>query len=338
MNKNKIVSIFLIGILLISSVGVVQADGAKDKDKDKDKEKKHPQKVVFKVEQMTIHNWSFVVGPDETPDRTVFVGPHSIKDKTFHLNANKLMKADSASEVAAVPAKKKAMAKAKKEVKRKKGETVRICFRNIRIQNVKVIVKLPEKMPNDMSKKKLVSSSEWQSLTSGDKQLPSYHITVERLSIEKWSFVVGPDETPDETITLGDVTLKDRTFSVDSSSMEDKQSMAAVKSVRDQVKEKMAKKGVKKDKTYRVIIQNIEIRNVKLVFGDSGEGDTPGETTTTTTTTTTEEDTSTTTTDSSDDGSGGDETTTESNGQPGFGVATAVVALLGAALLARRRQ
>ncbi|WP_227357564.1 PGF-CTERM sorting domain-containing protein [Haladaptatus salinisoli] len=329
-------SIFLVGILLVSAFGVVQADGAKDKDKGKDKEKKHPQKVVFKVEQLTIHNWSIVVGPDEKPDRTVFVGPVSIKDKTYRVNAKKLAKADSLSEVASVPAKQKAVAKAKKSVKRKKGETVRICFKNIRIQNVKVIAQLPNKMPDDVSREELISSAEWQSLTSEDSQLPSFHITIERLSIEKWSFVVGPDETPDETITLGDVTLKDRTFSVGSSTKEDKQSMAAVKSVRDQVKEKMAKKGVKKGKTYRVIIQNIEIRNVKLVFGDSGEGEDPGETTTTTTTTTTAEE-DTTTTDSSDGGSGGDETTTESNGQPGFGVATAVVALLGAALLARRR-
>ena len=347
LNNNKLVSVFLVGLLLVSAFGVVQADSVQKKNN-----KMHPQKSVFEVEQMTIHNWSFIVGPDDTPDRTVYVDPVSISDKTFHLNSKNWMDAGGMANLAATPAKKQAMTQAKDDVQRKKGETVRICIKRIEINNVKIVAKLPEKMPKDMQS----MSSDEGSTMSDASQLPSYQITIHRMDIKKWSFIVGTDDTPDDTITLGNVTLEDRTIPLGPSAMKDKRSMAMMQSVDEQVKSGMMKQGAKKGSTYRIIIQNIHLHDVKLVAGNSDEmNDSDGNQSTTETTqtttqkTTTTEEGMTTTTDqgmttttagsSEDSGSGSDDTnSSDSSGQPGFGIIVSVIACLAAAFLATRKQ
>lgn len=340
MNKSKILSIFLVGILITSAFGVVQADNGKDKGKDGNK---HAQKVVFEVEEMTIHNWSFYVGPDDTPDRTVYVDPVSIKDKTFKLDAKKMMKGGGMSEMAAMPAKEQAMAQAKKGIDRKKGETIRICIKSIEVKNVKVVAKLPKMTPGMMQK----MSSDQQSSMSDAPQLPSYKITIHRMDIDRWSFVVGAGE-PKKTITLGDLTLEDKTIPLGGSSMDDQQSSPAMQSVQKQVQDGMMKKGAKMGSTYRIVVQNIHLKDVTLAAGDSGEMDDSEDTQTTTTeeemttteddkTTTTEEEMTTTEEASDGSGSGNDEDQTSNDGgQPGFGIGIAVIACLAAALLATR--
>ncbi|MFH5801181.1 PGF-CTERM sorting domain-containing protein [Haladaptatus sp. CMAA 1911] len=339
MNKSKILSIFLVGILITSAFGVVQADNGKDKGKDG----KHAQKAVFEVEKMTIHNWSFYVGPDDSPDRTVYVDPVSIKDKTFKLNAKKMMKGGGMSEMAAMPAKKKAMAQAKEGIDRKKGETIRICIKSIEVENVKVVAKLPKMTPKMMQK----MSSDQQSSMSDAPQLPSYKITIHRMNIDRWSFVVGAGE-PKKTITLGDVSLEDKTIPLGGSSMDEQQSSPAMQSVQKQIQDGMMKKGAKMGSTYRIVIQNVHLKDVTLAAGGSDEMDDSEDTQTTTTDeemtttedekkTTTEEEMTTTEDSSNEGGSGSDgEETTNSSGQPGFGIGIAVIACLAAALLATR--
>lgn len=337
-NNTKLVSVFLVGLLLVSAFGVVQADDGHKEGKDG---KMHPSKAVFEVEQMAIHNWSFYVGPDDTPDRTVYVDPVSISDKTFQVNAKALMNGGGMGNLAAMPAKKQAKELAKDNIQRKKGETVRICIKRIEINNVKVVAKLPEKMPKDMQS---LSSSQ-QSTMSEAPQLPSYQITIHRMNIKRWSFIVGSDDTPDKTITLGDVSLEDQTIPIGQSAMKDKRSMAAMQSLNQQVKNGMMKKGAKMGSTYRIVIQNIHLHDIKFVAGNSdGMDDSDGTKSTTQTTTqkttTTEQGMTTTTADSSEDsGPGGDDSdSSNSSGQPGFGIVTAVIACLGAALLASRKE
>ncbi|WP_266081685.1 PGF-CTERM sorting domain-containing protein [Haladaptatus caseinilyticus] len=342
MSKRKIVSIFLVGILVISAIGIGQASmPTKAEDKNKNPQ---PQKMTLQVEEVTVHNWSFTVGPDDSVDRTVYVDPISIKNKKYKVDLKKLAKADDMSGLATMPAKKQAQAQAKQNVNIKEGETVRICIKKIHIENVDVMVKLPKQMPNS----KKMSNAQMASM---DSDKPGYMVTINKLSINKWSFIVGPKKKPDETITIGDVTVKDRVIHVGSSDSNDEKSAAAMESIRKQIKGKMAEKGVKKGKTYRVIIQNINIENVTFVFGNPENIDVPEDGTTTTEETTTEEDTSeedmttteegdTTTTTTSSEGSNGDDgsETTNNGGQPGFGVGIALLALLGVGFLAVRRE
>lgn len=340
-------SIFLVGILLISAIGVGQASLPTNVE-NKEKKDKHPQpqKINLQVEQVTVHNWSFTVGPDDSVDRTVFVDPVTIKDKKFKVDLKKLGKSGDMSDLATMPAKKQAEAYAKKNVDTKEGETVRICIRKIHIENVNVMVKLPKQMPNSMQ------TSETQ-MSSMDSDKPGYMVTINKLSIDKWSFVVGPKKKADETIKLGEISVKDRVIHVDSSNP-DEESAAVMDSIEKQVKQKMAEKGAKKGQTYRVIVQNVNIENVTFVFGNPENIDVPEdpeETTTEEDTTTSEEgdttttseegDMTTTTTSSSgsdgDNGDDGSETTNE-EGMPGFGIGVALLALLGVGFLAARRE
>ncbi|GAA0240910.1 hypothetical protein GCM10009000_065680 [Halobacterium noricense] len=308
-----------------------------DKDK-KDKKDKLPQKINLQVEKVTVHNWSFTVGPDDSVDRTVFVDPVTIKDKKYKVDLKKLGKSDDMSDLATSPAKKQAEAYAKKNVDIKEGETVRICIKKIHIENVNVMVKLPKQTPNSLQ------MSEAQ-VPSMDSDKPGYMVTINKLSIDKWSFVVGPKKKADKTITLGDISVKDRVIHVDPSNPDNKETRAVKESIEKKVKEKMAKKGAKKGQTYRVIIQNVNVENVTFVFGNPENIDVPKDPGTTTeedTTTSEEGDTTTTTTSSSgsdgDNGDDGSETTTNEEGMPGFGFGVALLALLGVGFLAVRRD
>lgn len=352
MSKSKIVSIFLVGILLISAIGVGQASmPSKVEDKNEKDKNPQPQKINLQVEQVTVHNWSFTVGPDDSVDRTVYVDPVTIKDEKYKVDLKKLAKADDMSDLSTMPAKKQAEAYAKENVDIKEGETVRICIKKIHIENVNVMVKLPKQTPNSMQ------MSEGQ-MTSMDSDKPGYMVTINKMSIDKWSFVVGPKKKADKTIKLGDISVKDRVIHVDPSNP-DEESAAVMDSIEKQVKQKMAEKGAKKGQTYRVIVQNVNVENVTFVFGNPENIDVPEdpeETTTEETTTeedTSEEDTTTseegdmteTTTSSSgsdgDDGDNGDDgsdETTNEEGMPGFGVGIALLALLGVGFLAARRE
>ncbi|WP_433630362.1 PGF-CTERM sorting domain-containing protein [Halomicrococcus sp. NG-SE-24] len=358
----KFLSILLAGMLCVSAFGVVQAGDTANVSEKKEKPTP-PDEFIIEAKEVTMENWSFVIGPDQEVDRTVTIEETTIKNKEFTISLKKLAQKPSMMETAMMPAKKQAQKQAKKQIKRKKGETVRIRIKSVKIRNVAIVVDLPDKMSKMKQLAKKMQKSHKKHMAS-DKKGPkaNYRLKIEEMHIDKWSFVVGTDRTPEKTLTFGDFTMKDRVIRPAQLVAGDQQS---------KMLEKMGGNSDMPNKnvgTYCVLIQNVHIENVTILFGNAKMPDTPDESeptedgkttdcncedggenghsdTTTTADDGSETGDSTTTTDESteDDGNGSDEsttteTTTSSSGQPGFGVAVSLIAILSAAFLAYRRE
>lgn len=282
MNKRKILSILLVSMLCASTFGVVQAVGTDNTPVEKETTSP-PDQFVLEIDKMTIENWSFVVGPDEKVDRTVIISDISVKNKEYTVPLDEIAQNESMMQSAMAPAEQQAQAQAKQQTSIKEGETVRIRIKDIHIQDVSIIVDLPDDMSTMNQMAKAISQSQANQMansssnteTSSQSQ-PSYRFKIEQMHIDKWAFVVGTDSTPDKKITIGDFTLKDRVINTNKLAQSDQQSMDS-RNIMAGLGSNSTSMASSDFGTYCVIIQNIHIENVTFLFGGAGTPDNPGE-------------------------------------------------------------
>ncbi|NEU55446.1 hypothetical protein [Halorussus sp. MSC15.2] len=130
---------------------------------------------------------------------------------------------------------------------------------------------------------------------------------IERMHIDRWSFVIGDEETPDRTETVSNISITDRRVTINLSeilrqSAANQQEVGQMTTQSPEQVEQMIEENISKDiPTVRFVITDVTIENVTFVVTAPEDIELPQPpmmTTTTTeeTTTTTEEETTTTTT------------------------------------------
>ncbi|UPW01475.1 hypothetical protein M0R88_05060 [Halorussus gelatinilyticus] len=105
------------------------------------------QRFVFKIEQMQIDRWSFVVGDEETPDRTQRVGNLTISDRRVTINLSKLLRQGAMAQQQAGPMTTVSPEQAEEIIEEnlsKDLQTVRYVITDVSIENVTFVVTAPE--------------------------------------------------------------------------------------------------------------------------------------------------------------------------------------------------
>jgi hypothetical protein len=105
------------------------------------------QQLVFKVEQMNIDRWSFVVGDDETPDRTERVGNIDISDRRVTINLSELLRQGSMAQQQAGQMTTVSPEQAEEIIEENLSQdiqTVRYVVENVNVENVTFVVTAPE--------------------------------------------------------------------------------------------------------------------------------------------------------------------------------------------------
>jgi hypothetical protein len=105
------------------------------------------QQVIFKVEQMNIDEWSFVVGDEEEPDRTEVISNIDVQDRRVEINLTEQLQRQQQmagqQTVTTVPSE---QAQEQLEEELQDIETVRFVIRNVNLENVTLVVTAPEGM------------------------------------------------------------------------------------------------------------------------------------------------------------------------------------------------
>jgi hypothetical protein len=105
------------------------------------------QQVIFKVEQMNIDEWSFVVGDEEEPDRTEVISNIDVQDRRVEINLTEQLQRQQQmagqQTVTTVPSE---QAQEQLEEELQDIETVRFVIRNVNLENVTFVVTAPEGM------------------------------------------------------------------------------------------------------------------------------------------------------------------------------------------------
>ena len=105
------------------------------------------QQVVFKVEQMNIDEWSFVVGDEEEPDRTEVISNINVQDERFEINlTEELMRQEQMADRQTMTTVPPEQAQETLEEELQDIETVRFVIRNVNLENVTLVITAPEGM------------------------------------------------------------------------------------------------------------------------------------------------------------------------------------------------
>ncbi|WP_135853532.1 DUF7282 domain-containing protein [Halorussus salinus] len=105
------------------------------------------QQFVFKIEQMNIDRWSFVVGDEETPDRTERVGNLTISDRRVTINLSELLRQGSMAQQEAGQVTTVSPEQAEEMIEENLSQdiqTVRYIIENVNVENVTFVVTAPE--------------------------------------------------------------------------------------------------------------------------------------------------------------------------------------------------
>ncbi|WP_137284335.1 DUF7282 domain-containing protein [Halorussus salinisoli] len=104
------------------------------------------QQFVFKIEQMQIDEWSFVVGDEETPDRTETISNINVQDRRVEINLTEVLRQSAAQQdlgqmttVSPEEAEEQLEENLSKDI-----QTVRFVIRNVNVENVTLVVTAPE--------------------------------------------------------------------------------------------------------------------------------------------------------------------------------------------------
>ncbi|WP_231185715.1 hypothetical protein [Haladaptatus sp. DYF46] len=113
------------------------------------------QQFVFRIESLSIAEWSFVVGDSTQPDRTEVVSGVDLEDETVHVNTTELLQNGSASDVVqrgpdVSQSDVNDVAEQANATSTDDIDTVRVVLRDITIQNTTFIVDAPRNvsLPN----------------------------------------------------------------------------------------------------------------------------------------------------------------------------------------------
>ncbi|USZ67114.1 hypothetical protein NGM10_10270 [Halorussus salilacus] len=105
------------------------------------------QQFIFKVEQMNIDRWSFVLGDEEEPDRTETVSDITVQDRRVEINLTELMQEQAEmedGEQLTTPG-----PEAQEQLEENLTgdiETVRFVIENVNVENVTFVITAPEDM------------------------------------------------------------------------------------------------------------------------------------------------------------------------------------------------
>ena len=114
------------------------------------------QQFIFKVEQMNIDRWSFVVGDEETPDRTETVSDITVQDRRVEINLTELLQNQSQMPADQITTQDPEQVQEQVEDNLSGDiQTVRFVIENVNIENVTFVITAPENMelpeaPQDM--------------------------------------------------------------------------------------------------------------------------------------------------------------------------------------------
>ncbi|UPV75441.1 hypothetical protein M0R89_05075 [Halorussus limi] len=105
------------------------------------------EQFVFKIEQMNIDRWSFVIGDEETPDRTQTISNVTITDRRVTINLTKVLQQSAAAQQQAGPITTVSPEKAEQMIEENLSQdlqTVRYVISDVTIENVTFVVTAPE--------------------------------------------------------------------------------------------------------------------------------------------------------------------------------------------------
>jgi len=105
------------------------------------------QQFVFKVEQMNIDRWSFVVGDEETPDRTETVSDITVTDRRVEINLTELLQQQAAMVEQQQPITTQDPEEVQEQLQENLSqdlETVRFVIEDVTVENVTFVVTAPE--------------------------------------------------------------------------------------------------------------------------------------------------------------------------------------------------
>ncbi|PSP55605.1 hypothetical protein BRC82_04815 [Halobacteriales archaeon QS_1_67_19] len=99
------------------------------------------QQFVFKVEEMNIDRWSFVIGDEETPERTETISNVTVTDRRIEINLTEVLQEqqEMAGEQVTTVDPDEADEELSGDV-----ETVRFVIENVRVENVTFVITAPE--------------------------------------------------------------------------------------------------------------------------------------------------------------------------------------------------
>jgi len=105
------------------------------------------QQVVFKVENMEIDEWSFVVGDEEEPDRTEVISNINVQDERIEINlTEELQRQEQMAEQQTITTVPPEQAEEQLQRELEDLQTVRVVIRNVDLENVTLVVTAPEGM------------------------------------------------------------------------------------------------------------------------------------------------------------------------------------------------
>jgi len=103
------------------------------------------QQLIFKIEQMQIEEWSFVVGDEETPDRTETISNVDVQDERVEINLTELLQQQAAQGQMTTVDPEEAQEQLEENLSQD-IETVRIVIQNVNVENVTLVITAPEGM------------------------------------------------------------------------------------------------------------------------------------------------------------------------------------------------
>jgi hypothetical protein len=104
------------------------------------------QQLVFKIEQMNVDEWSFVVGDEEEPDRTEVISNLDVQDRRVEINLTEVLQEQQqmAERQTMTTVDPEEAQEQLEENLSQDIETVRIVIRNVNVENVTLVVTAPE--------------------------------------------------------------------------------------------------------------------------------------------------------------------------------------------------
>ncbi|WP_435176929.1 DUF7282 domain-containing protein [Halorussus sp. AFM4] len=105
------------------------------------------QRLVFQIEQMNIERWSFVIGDEETPDRTQTVGNLTVQDRRVVINLTRILQQSAAAQQQAPPMTTQSPEQVEQMIEQnltQDFQTVRFVIQNVQVENVTFVVIAPE--------------------------------------------------------------------------------------------------------------------------------------------------------------------------------------------------
>jgi len=240
------------------------------------------QQLVFKIEQMQIDEWSFVIGDEETADRTETISDVNVQDERVEVNLTELLQEQQSAQGQMTTVSPEEAQEQLEENLSQDLETVRIVIQNVNVENVTLVITAPEGMELPEPPMTTTTEEEEEVETTTEEEEVVETTTEEEEEVETTTEEEVVETTTEEEEDVMETTTEEEEEVVETTTEEDEEAVETTTEEEEEEVDTTTEEEVVETTTSEEDVEEAELDSFEVSGLDAPESATTGDTITVT--------------------------------------------------------